>query len=342
MTAPSVCVVLNGADPSASTTLDDVQRYGFDEAILVDAARPDRSRPGLKVAALSSVRLITELLVRLDHPGDTAMLVTAGRGLERFNWLDLVPRLASRPRSGAAVAFLSDEPGTAVAALIKRGAVEALRHSHLLAGLADNPDTVAVRYDAADAAPCEPRPAVFFDRDGVINADHGYVGDASRFVFLPDAIAGVKAANDGGALAFLVTNQSGVARGYYTEQDVVDLHRHMAREMRRHGAHFDDIRMCPHLPDGAVAAYRQVCRCRKPEPGMLLDIMRHWPVERTRSVMIGDKASDLEAARAAGLTGMLYRGGQLADLVTASLERDGRATPASCDTSADTGDPKQH
>ena len=83
----------------------------------------------------------------------------------------------------------------------------------------------------------------------------------------------------------------------------------MSREMRRHGAHFDDIRICPHLPDGIVAAYRRACHCRKPAPGMLLDIMQHWPIERTRSVMIGDKESDLEAARAAGVSGTLYQGG---------------------------------
>ena len=184
---------------------------------------------------------------------------------------------------------------------------------------------MTVRYDPAETVSGQPRPAVFFDRDGVINADLGYVGDASRFLFLPEAIAGVKVANDRGALAFLVTNQSGVARGYYTEQDVVRLHHHMTREMRRHGAHFDDIRVCPHLPDGVIAAYRLACPCRKPEPGMLLDIMRHWPVERTGSVMIGDKRSDLEAAQAAGLTGMLYRGGPLADLVTACLTRERRS-----------------
>ncbi len=168
-----------------------------------------------------------------------------------------------------------------------------------------------------------PRAAVFFDRDGVINVDHGYVGQVSRFEFLPGAVAGVRAANDRGALAFLVTNQSGVARGFYAEADVVRLHRHMAEEMGRAGAHFDDIRVCPHLPDAPVAAYRLDCACRKPKPGMILDLLRCWPVDRACSVMIGDKASDVAAARAAGIRGLLYGGGALAETVAAAL--DGRA-----------------
>ncbi len=317
--APSACVVLVGFDPSPSIFLDDVRRYGFDRAFLVDAAELEPEFPGVRIEAVPSAELVGALGKIPNTPYETVMLVAAGRTLGQFNWLDLVPRLASRPKSRAAVAFLSTEPDTAVAALIKREAIGTLQPLAPLTGLAEAPDTVKVRYDALGALAGEPRPAVFFDRDGVINADHGYVGDVSRFAFLPDAIAGVKAANDRGALTFLVTNQSGVARGYYTEQDVVDLHRHMSLEMRRHGAHFDDIRTCPHLPDGAVAAYRLACQCRKPAPGMLLDLMQHWPIERKRSVMIGDKESDLEAARAAGVSGRLYQGGRLADLVIASL-----------------------
>ena len=323
--APTICVILKSADPSRAGVLDDVRRYGFSLAILIDAAECDLSWPGLEVRAVPSVRLCAELLHRLSKPDDTVMLIDAERRLAGFNWLDLVLRLASRPQSRAAVALLADEPDTAVAALVKRTAVGALRTVDPLAGLAESPDSVIVHYHGTEPMPDEPRQAVFFDRDGVINADYGYVGDVSRFVFLPDAIAGVKIANDRGALAFLVTNQSGVARGYYTEQDVARLHHHMAQEMRRHGAHFDDVRVCPHLPDGIVAAYRLACPCRKPKPGMLLDIMRHWPVERARSVMIGDKESDLEAAQSAGLTGMLYRGGLLTDLVIASLTRDKRS-----------------
>lgn len=163
------------------------------------------------------------------------------------------------------------------------------------------------------------RPAIFFDRDGVINADHGYVGQVARFDLLPGAAAGVRAANAAGALAFLITNQSGVARGFYTEADVAALHTHMAEILARDGARFDDILYCPHLPDAPVAAYRLDCSCRKPKPGMILDLMARWPVDRARSAMIGDKPSDMEAARAAGIGGILYEGGVLVDSVTAAL-----------------------
>ena len=163
------------------------------------------------------------------------------------------------------------------------------------------------------------RPAVFFDRDGVINADLGYVGDASRFALLPGAAEGVRAAAEAGALCFLVTNQSGVARGFYTEANVRALHRHMAEALARDGARFDDIRYCPHLPAAPVAAYRLDCACRKPRPGMILDLMARWPVDPARSVLIGDKPSDVAAARAAGIRGVLHAGGPLAETVGAAL-----------------------
>ena len=164
---------------------------------------------------------------------------------------------------------------------------------------------------------------MFFDRDGVINEDAGYVGTASRFVFLSGAVAGVRAANLRGALAFLVTNQSGVARGYFTEADVAALHTHMTREMARDGARFDDIRYCPHLPDAPIASYRQPCDCRKPRPGMILDLLEHWPVDPSRSLLVGDKPSDVAAARAAGIRGHLMRGEPLQGVVDAFLDEVG-------------------
>ncbi|AWK90208.1 HAD-IIIA family hydrolase [Azospirillum thermophilum] len=155
------------------------------------------------------------------------------------------------------------------------------------------------------------RPAAFLDRDGVLNVDHGYVHHRGHFEWVEGAVDAIKLLNDRGYYVFLITNQSGVARGYYDEQAVRALHGWMGEAMRRRGAHLDDIRYCPYHPEGTVEAYRRPSDWRKPAPGMILDLMRHWPVEPAGSFVIGDTATDLQAAEAAGLPGHLFRGGSL-------------------------------
>lgn len=168
-----------------------------------------------------------------------------------------------------------------------------------------------------------PRPAVFFDRDGVLNVDHGYVGSVDRFEWTPGAREAIRLANDLGFLVFVVTNQSGIARGYYTEDDHHALHAHIDRDLAELGAHIDDQRFCPFLPDATVPAYRRDSDWRKPGAGMLVDLMAHWPVDRAASLMIGDKASDMEAARAAGIAGHFFEGGDLFVFAKPLLTRTG-------------------
>ncbi len=163
------------------------------------------------------------------------------------------------------------------------------------------------------------RPAVFFDRDGVLNVDHGYIHAPHQVEWVRGAKAAVKLLNDAGLYVFVVTNQSGVARGLYDEDAIESLHRWMAKELAAEGAAIDDWRYCPYHPDGSVAAYRASHAWRKPAPGMLFDLLAGWPVELERSFLVGDKISDVEAARAAGMPGFLFEGGDLAAFVQERL-----------------------
>lgn len=149
------------------------------------------------------------------------------------------------------------------------------------------------------------RPTVFLDRDGVLNRDLGYVWRTADFGWLDGVKAAIKRLNDAGYLVVVVTNQAGVARGLYSEDDVAYLHRWMNVELQRDGAHIDAFYYCPHHPTEGNGIYRRVCDCRKPAPGMLLRAMREWPIDRTASIMVGDKDIDLDAARAAGVRGIL-------------------------------------
>lgn len=159
---------------------------------------------------------------------------------------------------------------------------------------------------AGDIA-AEPRPAVFFDRDGVINVDKGYVFRKEDFEWMPGVIDKIKDYNDKGFYVFIVTNQSGVARGYYGEEDVRALHRWMNEELAGYGAHIDAFYYCPHHPDYGDTDYRMKCSCRKPQPGLILRAFSQWDVDKGNSFLIGDKESDIEAARAAGIRGVLFR-----------------------------------
>lgn len=161
------------------------------------------------------------------------------------------------------------------------------------------------------------RPALFLDRDGVLNEDRGYVAHWDHFRWIPGAKAAVAAFNRAGWLVIVVTNQSGVGRGYYTEAEMHALHRRMSEELARDGARIDAFYFAPHHPEAASEAYRHPDPPdRKPNPGMILRAMSDWPIDRDRSVLVGDKRSDMEAAARAGVRGLLFTGGDLERFLT--------------------------
>ncbi len=155
------------------------------------------------------------------------------------------------------------------------------------------------------------RRGLFLDRDGVLNIDHGYVGSRDRFEWTDGALAAIRHATAAGWHVFIVTNQSGVARGLYPEDAVRDLLRWIGGQARAAGGTVDDVRFCPYHPQAVLDAYRRAHPWRKPLPGMLLDLIDAWALAPGQAVMIGDQDSDMRAAAAAGVAGHRFSGGNL-------------------------------
>jgi D-glycero-D-manno-heptose 1,7-bisphosphate phosphatase len=159
------------------------------------------------------------------------------------------------------------------------------------------------------------RRALFLDRDGVINVDHGYVSREEDFEFVEGILDFIREAQERNYFPIVVTNQSGIGRGFYTEEDFEKLTAHMLEAMRQYGIAIDRSRIfhCPHAPE-------ERCDCRKPAPGMFLQARERFGIDMENSLMIGDKESDIEAAREAGV-GRLYRIGKNEPIDTKILER---------------------
>ncbi len=154
------------------------------------------------------------------------------------------------------------------------------------------------------------QPAVFLDRDGTINEDIGYMDSAEKLRLYPYAGSAIRQLNKLGFKVIVVTNQSGIARGYFEEARVPETHQRMDQLLALENARIDTYYYCPHHPEGKVAAFRQVCDCRKPAPGMLQVAAREHDIDLSASFMIGDKYSDIGAGHRLGLTTILLETGE--------------------------------
>lgn len=161
--------------------------------------------------------------------------------------------------------------------------------------------------------------AAFLDRDGVLNINHGHVHTRDQFDWMPGALEAVRNLNHRGYAVIIITNQAGIAKGYYTEQQFHDLMAWMIAQIEATGGKITAYYFCPHHPTEGYPPYVQDCRCRKPRPGMILAAIEDHHIDAAHSVFIGDKGSDMEAAAAAGVRGLLFEGGDLNTFVSEML-----------------------
>ncbi len=157
--------------------------------------------------------------------------------------------------------------------------------------------------------------AAFFDRDGTLNVDQHYLYRSEDFIWIEGAIEAIKYCNDHGYKVIVITNQSGVARGYYSEADIHILHEWMNQDLKQYGAHIDAFYYCPHHPAGSVPEYAIRCTCRKPGTKLIDDACQAFDIDKAQSFMVGDKAIDVECAENAGIQGIRFINENLFDIV---------------------------
>jgi D-glycero-D-manno-heptose 1,7-bisphosphate phosphatase len=147
--------------------------------------------------------------------------------------------------------------------------------------------------------------AVFLDRDGTVNEEMGYINHPDRFILLPRVPEAIKLLKEHGFKVILITNQAGVARGYFPESLIKEIHQNLQDTLKKHGTSLDAIYYCPHHPQANVVAYRKDCPCRKPKPGLVYKAQADFDIDLTQSYVVGDRFKDIELAYNVGAKGIL-------------------------------------
>ena len=158
------------------------------------------------------------------------------------------------------------------------------------------------------------KPAIFLDRDDTLIHDHGYIFEIEKFTWIDGAGAALKRFHDANIPVFIVTNQGGIGRGVFSEDQMHQFNDHLIAAASDAGGFITDIAFCPHHPLSPNPAYASLCRCRKPKPGLLFDLAQKWQIDLATSVMIGDRDSDIEAGKRAGMQAYLFAENNLDDL----------------------------
>lgn len=310
-----------GGRPRIAWQMRELQRFGIEEFLLVGDGCDVAGLAGWlpKPARIDAAPTLDDVRDRLH----ARFLACAGDRLLDFN----VAALFRDAAAGALLAQIATVPGLAEPAigLFDRQSLDRLPPGGgllrdlppvlVLDGLAGSTPVAASALVGDDVGRLRTRRALFLDRDGVVNRDQGYIATRERFEWMEGALDLFRRVADAGWHVFIVTNQSGVARGYFDEGTVVALHGWMTDTIRAQGGTVDDIRHCPFHPEAVVERYRRDSDWRKPGPGMLNDLVRAWQIDPARAVLVGDQARDIEAGAAAGVAGHLFPSGNVAAFV---------------------------